>query len=545
MDYQQLLLEVLYIHEFRQEGVHYFMRPDIPLLIVSSCLLGITCLPTRAQDWPQWGGLPTRNMISDARHMSISFDPGKLKPNASGQTQVDMSSTKGIKWAVRLGSHAYGNTVVADGRVYVGTNDASLHDPRLQKTRGGIILCLDEQSGRLLWQLIVPRFRTTLRDFNYDDMNLGICASVTVEGKRAYVVSNRGEVLCLDVEGQANGNDGPFTREAQYMSGKEKPDFSLRATDGDIIWLYDMIKELPCWPQDASSSAVLIYDNYLYVGTSNGVDNSHRNVPYPDTPSLIVLDKKTGRLVAQDNEKIGHTLFHGQWSSPCLGIVNDRPHIVYGAGDGWCYAFKPFMGSSHTDKVATLERIWSCDCNPAAYKSRPYQRGKYHSFYSDFYGEGPSEIIGTPVFYDNRIYITVGQDTMHGRGPGALTCIDALNGHIVWQSTEIDRSLATISVVDDLLYVTDYSGNIHCLDAQNGQHHWKLNTESPIWSSTLVADDKIFVGTEKRYLWIMQAGKKKIILNKIRFPHKIYNTPIVANGMMYIATERYLYAIGN
>ena len=515
------------------------------LLIVSSCLLAMTCLPASAKDWPQWGGTPARNMVSDARHLPISFSPGRPKSKTADQTQTGMSSHDGVKWAVRLGSHSYGNTVVADGRVYIGTNDSYLRDSRLQMTRGGLILCLEEQSGKLLWQLRVPRFRTTLRDFNYDDMNLGICASVAVDGRRAYVVSNRGEVLCLDVEGQANGNDGPFTREVQYMSKKEKPDFSLQANDGDIVWIYDMIKELPCWPQDASSSAILVHDDYLYVGTSNGVDNSHRNVPYPDAPSLIVLNKKTGRLVAQDNEKIGRTLFHGQWSSPCLAIADGRPCIVYGAGDGLCYAFKPFVDSGHTDQVATLERIWSCDCNPTAYKSRPYQRGKYRSFYSESFGEGPSEIIGTPVFCGNRIYVTVGQDTLHGRGCGALTCIDATSGHIVWQSSGIDRSLATVSVAGNLLYVTDYSGYIHCLDAQTGQHHWKQSTESPLWSSTLVADDKVFVGTEKRDFWIMQAGKKKRVLNKIRFPDKIYNTPVIANGVMYIATERYLYAVGD
>jgi outer membrane protein assembly factor BamB len=192
-----------------------------------------------------------------------------------------------------------------------------------------------------------------------------------------------------------------------------------------------------------------------------------------------------------------------------------------------------------------LEKVWSCDCNPPAHKSRPYQRGKYRSFASDFYGEGPSEIIGTPVSRENRIYVTVGQDTRHGRGVGALTCINAANGRVIWQSTQIDRSLATVSVADGLLYVTDYSGNIHCLDAHTGQHHWKQSTDSPIWSSTLVADGKVFVGTEKRDFWIMQAGRQKKVIKTIRFPDKIYNTPIVANGVMYIATERHLYSIEN
>lgn len=510
--------------------------------LVNVCL--IITPASLAEDWPQWGGTQDRNMTASARNLCLSFDPGRLKPDASGRLQVDDTSTRAINWAVRLGSHTYGNTVVADGRVYVGTNDASLRDPRINKTRGGLILCLDEHTGELHWQLPVPRFRTTLRDFNYDDVNLGLCASLTVEDECAYVVSNRGRVLCLDVRGQANGNKGPFTSEASFMGDTQNPGFELQATDGDIVWLYDMVAELPCWPQDASSSAVLIYGDYLYVGTSNGVDNSHKHVPYPDAPSLIVLDKKTGRLVAQDNEKIGRTLFHGQWSSPSLGIVDNAPHIFYGAGDGLCYAFRPVERAVRAGHVDTLKKIWSCNCNPPEYISRPYQRGKYRSFHSKFYGEGPSEIIGTPVFHDDRVYVTIGQDTLHGRGPGALTCINATDGTLLWQSRGIDRSLATVSVMGALVYVTDYSGFVHCLDAHTGQPFWKHETKSPIWSSTLVADNTVFIGTEDRDLWMLQAGAKLKILNKIRFPHKIYNTPIVANGNMYIATERYLYSIG-
>lgn len=503
-------------------------------------LLGILCLPGQARDWPQWGGSPSRNMVSEARNLPMTFDPGKGSPGSSGQVP---ESAQAVKWVTRLGSHTYGNTVVAEGRVYIGSNDAFLRDPRLQRTRGGLLLCLDERTGKRLWQLVIPRFRTTLRDFNYDDMNLGICASVTVEGDRIYGVSNRGEVLCLDVKGQADGNAGPFISEAQYMAEEENPDFNLEPTDGDIVWAYDMIKELPCWPQDASSSAVLVHGDYLYAGTSNGVDNSHIHVPYPDAPSLIVLDKRTGRLVAQDNEGVGRTLFHGQWSSPSLGKVNERPCILYGAGDGFCYAFAPHVGTEPPAATATLKKIWSCDCNPPATKSRPYQRGKYRSFYSDFYGEGPSEIIGTPVFHENRVYVAVGQDTLHGRGPGALTCMDAANGQILWQSTTIDRSLATVSVASGLVYVTDYSGVVHCLEARTGQPLWQHRTESPLWSSTLVADDRIFLGTEKRDFWILKAGRKKEVLNTIRFPDRIYNTPVIANGVLYIATERFLYAI--
>ena len=45
--------------------------------------------------------------------------------------------------------------------------------------------------------------------------------------------------------------------------------------------------------------------------------------------------------MAEDDEKIGTRLFKGQWSSPSLCRVGDKTLIIYGGGDGLCYAFEP------------------------------------------------------------------------------------------------------------------------------------------------------------------------------------------------------------
>jgi outer membrane protein assembly factor BamB len=504
-------------------------------------------------DWTQWGGSDNRNMVSDAENLPDDFELGKAVRNESQEYKVDMSTTRHVKWAAKLGSQTYGNPTVSGGKIFVGTNDACVKEPRFQKTQGGRVLCFSEKTGTPLWQLIIPRFRTPDRNFNYDDGNYGVCSSPTVQGDRVYLVTNRGEVLCLDAEGMANGNDGPFKEEAEFMTDGNAPDIQLQSTDGDIIWRYDMIKEVPSRPQDASNCSVLLYKDGVFVCTSNGVDRSHTDVPFPDSPSLIVLDKHTGRLVAKDNEKIGRQLFHGNWSNPSMGIVNGKPLIFWGGGDGVCYAFEPPAVWSDSGEIAILKKIWSCDCNPAEYKSRdgesiPYQK-QQRSFSSDEWGRGPSEIISTPVFYNNRVYVTIGQDPRHGRGEGAITCIDATQqGDIttsgkVWTCKLVNRSLSTPSIYNDLVYVLDYSGNLHCLDANTGLRYWVHETGSPTWSSTLAADGKVYFGNERKDFWILKAGREKEVLNEIRLPDSMYNTPIAANGTMYLATQQYLYAI--
>ena len=127
---------------------------------------------------------------------------------------------------------------------------------------------------------------------------------------------------------------------------------------------------------------------------------------------------------------------------------------------------------------------------------------------------GESEIIGTPVFHHNRIYVAIGRDPEHGRGRGALHCIDATQtGDItqtgrIWTYQGLDRTLSTVSIADGLLYICDVGGRLHCVDAETGQCYWVHETNSAVWGSTLVADGKVYMPTPKGLI-VLAAGKEK------------------------------------
>ena len=99
------------------------------------------------------------------------------------------------------------------------------------------------------------------------------------------------------------------------------------------------------------------------------------------------------------------------------------------------------------------------------------------------------------------------------------------------------------AVADGLVYAADLSGFVYCLDAKTGKRHWKHETQSRIWGSTLVADGKVWMGTEDGELHILQAGKEYKSLATIEFPAPIYSSAVVANDVIYVATQTHLYAI--
>ncbi len=529
---------------------------SIPMLTAALLAAGVV---SRAEDWPQWGGNdPGRNMYSTAKGLPETFDPGKLK---AGTEEIDLATTKNVKWAVKLGSQSYGNPVVAGGKVFVGTNNESPRDKRHVGDRS-IMMAFDEKTGQFLWQLVVPKLKSgKVNDWE----NLGMLAAPLVVGNKLYVVTSRCEVLCLDTEGLKNGNDGDFKTEAAYVvkdTPKEGQPFELGPQDADILWRYDMMDELGVFPHNASNCSVILVDGLLYVCTSNGQDWTHVNIPSPNSPSFIALDPATGKLVAEDNAGVGPRIFHGQWTSPAAGKVNGKWQIWFGGGDGVAYAFdaKPQKGSGAaivpvlpgTDPGLTeeketeyLKKVWWLDINPPEYKAKDGKPFKYPA------AEGPSEINSTPVFYKNRVYVASGQDPEHGEGVGRLVCIDPTKAGditktgVLWEYKGIKRSISTCSIdpATGLLFIGDFSGFVHCLDAETGKLQWVYDMKAHMWGSTFVADGKVYVGDEDGDFTVLKADRTLKVISEINLGAPVYSTPIVANGTMYVGSQTHLFAV--
>jgi outer membrane protein assembly factor BamB len=504
-------------------------------ILLCTILSGLTLASAQTGDWPQWGGSPERNMYSPEKGLPDRFEVGKIDPDTG---DVDVPGSKNLKWVAKLGSQSYGNTTVADGRVFVGTNNDSPRDTRHQGDRS-ILMVFDEKTGDFLWQLVVPKLASgKVNDWE----NLGLLSSPTVVGDRVYIVTSRCEVMCLDVRGLANGNDGPFKDEEQYMVGPGKPKVPLGPKDADIIWKYDMMDDLGVFPHNASNCSVIVEDGVVYACTSNGQDWTHSNIPSPNAPSFIAVDAKTGEFLGEDDAKISQRILHGQWSSPSAGVINGKKQIFFGGGDGWVYAFDPVPVKGEDSSY--LKTIWKADCNPPEYKVKNGKPIRYPD------AEGISEVNATPVVYKNRVYIAIGQDPEHGEGVGRLLCLDATKTGditktgVIWDYRGIHRSISTVSIDPDtcLLFVGDFSGYIHCLDAETGKVHWTHDMKAHMWGSTFVADGKLYAGDEDGDFVVMNASKEKKLISETNLGSPVYSTPVVANGVVYVASNTHLFA---
>jgi outer membrane protein assembly factor BamB len=445
-----------------------------------------------------FGNTYDRNMVSAEKGLPGDFD---------------VKTGKNVLWWADVGSQAYAGPVILGGKVFVGTNNDGLRNPKLTKDRG-VVMAFKEADGAFLWQIThekLPAGRVN------DWPQQGVCSTPYVEGDRLWYTSNRATLVSVDTEGFRDGeNDGVKTEKDQSE------------IDGDVVWEYDMIGELDVFPHNLAVSSPLVVDGVLYATTGNGVDEGHINIPSPRAPSFLAVDAKTGALIWENNMP-GDKIFHGTCSNPTYAVIKGVPQVIFPGGDGWLYSFEPKKGAL----------LWKFNANPAGSKYILGGRGT------------ANEVIATPVVWEDRVYVGVGQDPEHGEGAGNLWAIDATRQGdvtgtaVVWHrgGNDFHRTISTVAIADGILYAADLSGFLYALDARTGQHFWTHDLLAAVWGSPFVADGRVYLGDEDGDVEVLKAGKTKQVLGSYNLGISVYSTPVAKGGVLYVLARNRLFAL--
>ncbi len=517
--------------------------------------------------------------ISDAETVQWSDPENNGRNNYLEATGLPAELTEeNLLWEVDLrGRWHFARPTVSGGRVFLGVHVSNLQDEAIKaanpsKHAAGVV-CLEQSTGEVLWELAISRG---------SGVSYGVVSPGVIEGSHYYIRAGT-NVLCLDVKGQADGNDGPFTDELTLMTkapgaadavreGRTvDPLTELKPTYGDVIWHVDL-GELGVRTHDAGAGTPLLDGDLLWVNTSHAMGikpapawhKEEHEWHYRPAPNIVALDKETGRVVATDDLQIPR-VFHSQWSSVSMGVVDGRKLLFCGDGYGVLHAFAvPDDLSGKQEEVTILEEVWHYDANPPEY--RRDEQGEL-----PFPGHGvqkkegvrgvvvgPQHILATPVFHEGRVYVTIGRDRVYnardrGRiaGPGMISCVDAsAKGEIepqdaIWRSKEIGRTQSTPSIEDGLLYIADMGGYLRCFDADTGELLWKEDLEVMVLErSQMLADGKLYVATKKNELFVFKAGRKPQLLWETRL-RDMLATPTAAGGMVLLCARRRVAAYGN
>jgi outer membrane protein assembly factor BamB len=502
-------------------------------------------LVLEAGDWPMLGRDATRNAVSPEKNPPLDWRIPVLA-RAATKDRAARPAVPGVnvRWTAEAGINCLSTPVVHRGMVWICATRGDWE--------GGHLRCFRESDGELLYERASQRLMHRVHDAGWT----GIGCSPLIEEDRLWYVTNRWEVVCLDIGRLLRGEGNP--RE---------------------LWTVELMKEFGVFPHallmgpPRHCSIGPSYGDRIFVTTGNGIDESRTRVPAPAAPAMVCLDKNTGKAF-WTNASPGGNVQCTEAGSPLVAEIGGRGQVIVPQGNGWLRSFDPVTGAI----------LWQFDLNrkDAAL---------------DFGGRGTKNYcFAAPVLYEDRVYVTTGQEVEHGEGPGRVLCIDptkssdisaelavdrdgkplpprrvqaviAANGEqaipnpnsgLIWAfdaykkkfEEEMHRSLSCVAIHDGLLIANDSSGLVTCLDARTGRRHWSFDLLASCWTNPLIVDGYVYCSDEDGDIAILRlSADPKVALPdgqpiaEISVGDATYASPIYANGTLYAMARGQLYAI--
>ena len=292
--------------------------------------------------------------------------------------------------------------------------------------------------------------------------------------------------------------------------------------DGKHLWDRSLGEEWAAFTTHGGRTMSPLVDGDLVIvaaavsnwGTSAG--RAHR---------FIALDKRTGAIVYVANP--GGRPYDTAYAAPLIATINGMRLLIAGLGDGGVYAIKPQTG----------EKAWGFMAAKRAINTGAAVKG-------------------------NTVFISHGDENLEGNDLGLLAALDgSLAGDIKttkWANKGTEYSFSSPLIDGQRLYQIDGGSTLHAYDVETGTERWTLRLGSLQKAPPVLADGKIYVGTDNGRFYIVRPGADRgEILSTVELPNsvmsccgsegtpeQIFGGAAVSRGRVYFVSSDAVYAIG-
>ncbi len=351
-----------------------------------------------------------------------------------------------------------------------------------QATKQLATLCIDRGTGKILWRRSVAPGRIE----SVHAISSPAAATPATDGERVYVYFGSYGLVCYDLNGNQKW---------------EKP------------------LPVPENPYGAAASPILVGE--MLVLNHQGKD-----------AYLLGVNCRDGRTIW----KTDRSLFQYGWSTPVHWHHDGIDEIVVLGGD-----FQKNQRLMAYNLADGAERWWVGGLPPCG-KSTPVL------------GDGllflaaPDIILETVAERRNperaeRFYANNAARVMAVR-PGSKGEINQAN--IAWSEKKGVPGVPSPLYYNGRLYTFKNGGFVFCRVAKTGAlvYSGPLGAAGYYYSSPVAADQKVYIASEEGVVVVLDAGEKLNILARNKLDGAILATPALADGNIYVRTEKHLYAFG-
>jgi outer membrane protein assembly factor BamB len=415
-------------------------------------------------NWPQWRGPNSNGSAPDAHDLAVNWSP-----------------TENVLWRTKLPSWSAATPAVWHDRVFVVSAEEGFTrlnsdgGGRRAPTEGGhdriFLIALQRKDGSVLWQQQIDSGNQLFRKQNSSS------PSPITDGNRLWIMTGNGKLACFTIDGKE-----VWKRDIQADYGR----FGLN---------------------HGYASTPMLHGERLYVQVLHGMKT--------DDPSyLFAVDKNTGKTVwkvERPTDAVQES--PDNYGTPQLATVDGKLQLVISGADyvtghdlstgkelwriGGFNPTKNPMGRTIASSLVIGGNVFT-----------PSTRGRP---FIGFRAGGSGNITGKNELWTNNLGSDVPTPTTDGkyiyvlRDNGALNCLEALTGKVIYEGQRIE-----------------------------------LGTYS---ASPLLADGKIYCVNEEGTTTVVKAGPAFAVVAVNKLDNLTLASPVAVDNQIFIRTADYLYCI--
>lgn len=286
--------------------------------------------------------------------------------------------------------------------------------------------------------------------------------------------------------------------------------------DGKVLWERSLGEDFGLLTTHGGRTVSPIIDGDLVIvsGVTFSWGSHHRG-----SHRFMGFDKKTGETVWSNSP--GIRPYDTTYAPPIIADVAGTRLLIQGGSDGHVHALKPQTG----------ELVWKYEVSKRGLNTGIVVRG-------------------------TTAVLTHSEENLASSEMGMIAAVDATAKgdvkpeQVKWSVAGWQGGFSSPVVDGDRLYQVDNGANLAAFDANSGKQLWLQNLGTIQKASPVLADGKLYVGTENGKFYIIEpsaTGAK--ILSEVQLgteqqPEAIIASVAVSNGRVYLVTDAALYCIG-
>ena len=299
--------------------------------------------------------------------------------------------------------------------------------------------------------------------------------------------------------------------ERVYIVWNEPDHYFLSALDhkGKIVWQRDLGVYVS---QHGCGASPIVCDDKVIL-TDFQDDPKFVEGPMPDTrtgqSSIIAVDRKTGKIIWQTPRRSTVVAY----STPCVYEAKGNRALIFNSQSHGISALDP-----QTGKV-----LWEYE---EAFNKRS---------------------VSSPVIAGNYIFGSCGS----GAGGNVLTAIkpgDAGAGRKPEVAYRVKKSMPYVPTgvaMGELIWLWSDGGILTCLSVAAGEIRYQERVGGNYFGSPVYADGKLFSVSASGELVVVEASDQFKVLSRYGLNEICRSTPAMAEGKLFVRTERHLWSFGN